>query len=66
MNLETKTIRIDVDPNMPVGNCGDGISVNKKAAKVLQDFYGFSSPGDLSIFIYQMSTRSFIVEKIKY
>ena len=42
---QPKAIKIMVDTNIPIGNCGDGVSVNKKAARVLHDLYGFSSPG---------------------
>ena len=42
---QSKTIKIMVDTNIPIGICGDGVSVNKKAARVLHDLYGFSSPG---------------------
>ena len=31
--------------NLPVGNIGDGVAVNVKAARVLRDLYGFESPG---------------------
>ena len=41
----SKTMRVMVDTKVPFGNCGDGASVNKKAARVLRDLYGFSSPG---------------------
>ena len=41
---ETKEIFIDVDDNQPVGNCGDGVSVNTKAARLLSKLYGFTTP----------------------
>ena len=31
--------------NCPVGNIGDEVAVNVKAARVLRDLYGFESPG---------------------
>ena len=30
---------------MPVANCGDGVSMNQKAAHILSDLFGFDSPG---------------------
>ena len=42
---QCKAIKIMVDTNIPIGNCGEGVSVSKKAARVLHDLYGFSSPG---------------------
>lgn len=30
---------------MPVTNCGDGVSVNQKDARILSDLFGFDSPG---------------------
>ena len=41
---QSKALEIMVDTNIPIGHCGDGASVNKKAARVLHDLYGFSSP----------------------
>ena len=32
VDAERKTIHIEMDKNLPVGNCGDGVSVNGKAA----------------------------------
>ena len=42
---QSKAIKIMVDTNIPIGNCADGVSVSKKAARVLHDLCGFSSPG---------------------
>ena len=30
---------------MPVGNTGDGVQVNVKAARILLELYGIRSPG---------------------
>ena len=38
-------IHIKVDENMPVANCGNGVSVNQKAACILSELFGFDSPG---------------------
>ena len=38
-------IHIIIDKNMPVTNCGYGVSVNQKAARILSDLFGFDSPG---------------------
>ena len=38
-------IHIKVNENMPVANCGDGVSVNQKAARILSELFGFDSPG---------------------
>ena len=32
VDVERKTIHTEMDKNLPVGNCGDGVSVNGKAA----------------------------------
>ena len=42
---QSKAIEIMIDTNIPIDNCGDGVSVNKKAARVSHDLYGFSSLG---------------------
>ena len=36
---QSKAIKIMVDTNIPIGNCGDGVSVNKKAPRVLHMIY---------------------------
>ena len=36
---QSKAIKIMVDTNIPIGNSGDGVSVNKKAARVLHMIY---------------------------
>ena len=41
---ESKVIKIEVHAKFPVGNTGDGVAVNVKAARVLRDLYGFMSP----------------------
>ena len=40
---EYKNIHINVT-NMPVGNCGDGVAVNGKAARVMSELYGIHTP----------------------
>ena len=30
---------------LPVGNCGDGVSINTEAARVMKKLYGIKSPG---------------------
>ena len=42
---EEMVITIKAVENLPVGNIGDGVAVNVKAARVLRDLYGFESPG---------------------
>ena len=42
---EKKVITIKGAENLPVGNIGDGVAVNVKAARVLRDLYGFELPG---------------------
>ena len=39
-----KIINIDVSIKIPVGNSGDGVAVNTKAARVLRDIYGLLTP----------------------
>ena len=39
-----KSIEIQAHGRFPVGNIGDGVSVNIKAARILRDLYGFTSP----------------------
>ena len=36
-------IRIKMSTKLPIGNCGDGVSVNQKAARILKDVYGMST-----------------------
>ena len=43
-DFETKSINIQVHDRFPVGNIGDGVAVNNKAARVLRELYGFMSP----------------------
>ena len=50
VNKETKEIFIDVSTNMPIANCGDGVAVNNKAARILYELYGLESPGKLEIY----------------
>ena len=38
-------IHIKVDENMPVANCGDAVSMNQKAARILSELFQFDSPG---------------------
>ena len=42
---EEMVITIKAPDNLPVGNIGDGVAVNVKAAWVLRDPYGFELPG---------------------
>ena len=37
-------IHIDMSMNLPIGNCGDGVSVNNKAARLMRELYGLNSP----------------------
>ena len=43
LDIENKEIIIAVQ-NSPVGICGDGVSYNNKAAKLLRELYGFQCP----------------------
>ena len=43
VDIENKVVRITVN-SPPIGNCGDGASVNGKAARVLSELYGIQSP----------------------
>ena len=38
-------IHIKVDENIPVANCGDGVNMNQKATHILNELFGFDSPG---------------------
>ena len=40
VDVESKTIHNDMYKNLPVGNCGDGVSVNGKVARLLAELYG--------------------------
>ena len=42
---EIMVITIKPAENLPIGNIGDGVAVNVKAARVLRDLYGFELPG---------------------
>ena len=42
---EEMVITIKAVESLPVGNIGDGVAVNVKAARVLRDLYGSESPG---------------------
>ena len=41
---EKKGITIKAVEKLPVGNIGDGVANNGKAARVLRDLYGFELP----------------------
>ena len=41
---EEMVITIKAVESLPVGNIGDGVAVNVKAARVLRDLYGVESP----------------------
>ena len=43
LDIENKEIIISVQ-NSPVGICGDGVSCNNKAARLLSELYGFQCP----------------------
>ena len=44
LDVENQTIEIEASPNIPVGNCGDGVAVNTKAARIMCSLYGILSP----------------------
>ena len=44
MDHNEKVVLIAVSNRFPIANIGDGVSVNVKAAQVLQDLFGFMSP----------------------
>ena len=41
--MNDNEIRIKMSTKRPIGNCGDGVSVNQKAARILKDVYGMST-----------------------
>ena len=41
---ESKEIHIEIADNIPVGNCGDGVAVNEKAARLLGILLGMNMP----------------------
>ena len=43
-DFETKSINIQVHDRDPIGNIGDGVAVNNKAARVLRELNSFMSP----------------------
>ena len=43
-NDDEKQINIAVDDRFPIGNTGDGVYTNSKAARVLRDLYGIHTP----------------------
>ena len=43
LDIENKEIIISVQ-NSPVGICGDGVSCNNKASRLLSELYGFQCP----------------------
>ena len=44
INEDKQAIHIILGNSMPVANTGDGVAVNKKAARILLDLYGIKSP----------------------
>ena len=42
LDVENQTIEIEASPNL--GNCGDGVAVNTKAARIMCSLYGILSP----------------------
>ena len=43
LDVENQTIEIEASPNLPIGNCGDGVAVNTKAARIMCSLYGILS-----------------------
>ena len=54
-----KIIKIDVSKRIPVGNCGDGVAVNNKAARILSELYGIESPSKFEIVIHKFKWLEF-------
>ena len=44
VDIQEKTIIIEASNEIPVGNCGDGVAVNTKAARIMCDLYGIPTP----------------------
>ena len=44
IDVERKEIHIQLHDNMPIGNTGDGVAVDVKAACVLRELYGIKAP----------------------
>ena len=44
VDIEGKTIIIEGSNKIPVGNCGDWVAVNTKAARIMCDLYGIPTP----------------------
>lgn len=42
---DNKGIQLSMSKTLPVGNCGDGVSINTEAARVMKKLYGIKSPG---------------------
>ena len=45
VSVEDKEIHLSMSKTLPVGNCGNGVSVNIKAARVMKELYGIESLG---------------------
>ena len=45
VSVEDKEIQLSMSKTLPVGNCGDGVSVNIKTGRVVKELYGIESPG---------------------
>ena len=52
VDIEEKTIIIEASNKIPVGNCGDVVAVNTKAARIMCDLYGIPTPS------YQCAAQS--------
>ena len=44
VDIEEKTITIEASNKIAVGNCGDGVAANMKAARIMCDLYGIPTP----------------------
>ena len=61
---QSKAIKIMVDTNIPIGNCADGVSVSKKAARVLLIYMDFhlqvGTSDSISKSSYQLHFRDYV------
>ena len=70
INKNCKEIHIAMSDRLPIANCGNGVSVNVKAARIGTELYGLLCPdfhcsahsADLFIFIFNL----FIVDKFYF
>ena len=44
VDIEEISIIIEASSKIPVGNCGDGVAVNTKAARIMCELYGTPTP----------------------